>query len=76
MSAPYSVAARNAVFNAQKAVLMQMVANEGGMFASEIEGKIADSDILKMVDSGLTALAIELKKEAPQGPSTTAAQRT
>jgi hypothetical protein len=52
-----TVAQRNAAFDAAKALLMQIIANEAGFFASTIKGDIKDADILQIVDAVLNAAA-------------------
>jgi hypothetical protein len=46
---------RNAAFDAAKAKLTEIIDNEGGMFASTIEGDITSKDILAVVDAVLAA---------------------
>lgn len=48
---------RNAAFDAAKSLLMQIIENQAGMFASTIKGDIHDTDILSIVDAVLTAAA-------------------
>jgi hypothetical protein len=46
---------RNAAFDAAKKVLLQIIDNRAGLFASTIKGDITDADILAVVDAALNA---------------------
>ena len=48
---------RNAAFDAVKAKLTAIIEDEAGVFASTIEGKITDADILLVSNAAVDAAA-------------------
>ena len=48
---------RNAAFDAVKAKLMAIIEDEAGVFASTIEGKITDADVLAVSNAAVDAAA-------------------
>ena len=48
---------RNAAFDAAKAKLTEIIEDEAGAFASTIEGKITDADVLAVSNAAVDAAA-------------------
>lgn len=48
---------RNAAFDAVKIKLKEIIEDEAGMFASTVEGKIVDADVLAISNAAVDAAA-------------------
>jgi hypothetical protein len=56
---------RNAAFDAVKAKVRAIIEDEAGMFASTVEGKIVDADVLVISNAALdAAAAVRAKAQA------------
>jgi hypothetical protein len=58
---------RNAAFGAVKTQLTKIIDDKAGIFASTIEGKMTDADILSVSDAGLEA-ALSVPPATPVAP--------